>query len=79
MVEVGRGLVPAADTATPLCQSVCSAWLLVREIYSGKFVRRGKSWKRAAEWRDHTVGLMFWLRRKKLVGSYLFLRATSRS
>jgi len=27
----------------------------------------------------HTVGVMFALRRKKLVGSYLFLRATSRS
>lgn len=27
----------------------------------------------------HTVGEMFALRRKKLVGSYLFLRATSRS
>lgn len=28
---------------------------------------------------DHTVGVMFALRRKKLLGSYLFLRATSRS
>lgn len=27
----------------------------------------------------YTVGLMFWLRWKKLVGSYVFLRATSRS
>jgi hypothetical protein len=27
----------------------------------------------------HTVGVIFALRRKKLVGSYLFLRATSRS
>jgi hypothetical protein len=25
----------------------------------------------------HTVGLMFWLRRKKFVGSYLFLTSTS--
>ena len=29
--------------------------------------------------RPVTVGLMFWLRWKKLLGSYLFLRATSRS
>ena len=27
----------------------------------------------------HTVGLMFALRRKKLLGSYLFFKATSRS
>jgi hypothetical protein len=27
----------------------------------------------------HTVGLMFWFIRKKLVGSYLFLSATNRS
>ena len=27
----------------------------------------------------YTVGLMFWLSRKRFVGSYLFFRATSRS
>jgi hypothetical protein len=27
----------------------------------------------------HSVGLMFWFRRKKFVGSYLFLSKTSRS
>jgi hypothetical protein len=27
----------------------------------------------------HTVGFMFWLSRNRLVGSYWFLRATSRS
>jgi hypothetical protein len=27
----------------------------------------------------YAVGLMFWLSRKRLVGSYLFLMATSRS
>ena len=50
----------------------------MRSLCSSDMLRHSIPWKRMSRaatavlcllWRGHTVGLMFWLKRKKLVGS----------